>query len=359
MTKLRIFKNISPITISFVLLIFICHGAVFAQQWHTTLEVLRPSEKSFAKGIDNLLLVNNSVTQPDDFGHALILYDADKGNQSIDLSEAAIRVLFAAAQQFDYSGMFLSVGLVEHSSATGSFFAKNSLSREQTDSLCRVYQSDAVLSLDRVLIYDKLEEYIDEDYNFRGILEVYATTMWTLITSEGTIRLLNRSDTLYWESSGKNSSFASEQLPDRQTALLDVAEYIGEKFALQYISQWERVDRYLYENNNLLISEGLQQFIRKKWETAILIWQKAYEEAKGKGQRKKTDYETMAYSAANIAVAQEISGDIGSAIQWATTATQAFDKINTVEAAQQQVNLTFYTKELQQREKEEQKLSVL
>lgn len=335
-----------------VSVLFAVSDSATAQQLHTTLDVLRPARKSFVKNINNLLIVNNSIKQPDDFGHSLVLYGSNRGNQSIDLSGAAKSVLFAATKEFDYSGLFSSVGLVEYSLANGTFFAGNSLSHETVDSLCKQYGADALLSLDRVIIYDLQEAFLDENYNHQVVFEVFATTMWTFSFTDGTIQSLSRSDTLYWEGNSYNSSLALQQLPDRQTALMDVAEYAGEQFAKQYLPQWETVDRYLYENSNDLIQIGLTKFTHRQWNDAIDIWQQAYDDAIGKGRKSKTDYQTRAYAAANIAVAQEICDNLSAAQQWAKSSAEAFGKIDTADAAQQQVNLTFYMRELEQRLKE-------
>ena len=332
--------------------------ACFAQQWHTTLDVLRPAVKDFPRGVADMLIVNNTVKQPDDFGHALVLFGNNKGNQTIDLAQAATRALFAATQHFDESGLFSSVGLVNRSMADGTFFAGNSLSRKLTDSLCLAYNSDAVLALDRILIYDREELYLGDDYNYYAYLQVYVTTSWTLTTRSGSFSTLTRSDTLLWEGSSYDSNLAFDKLPDRQTALLDVAEYAGEQFAIQFIPQWETVDRYLYENSDSLLTEGMRHFTCRRWQQAVRTWQQCYDLSKQAGKKSKTNLmENCAYAAADIAVTCEILGDLAQARQWAKLSIEAFSKMQSADAAQQQVNMTFYLQELEQRQKDETKLS--
>lgn len=342
---------------SFVIfLLSLLSVSVFAQQWHTTLDVLRPAAKTFPQGVSDLLIVNNTVQQPEDFGHALVAYGSVKGNESIDLSQAATRCLFAATQQFDFSGLFSSVGLVVKSQATGTFFASNSLLRPQTDSLCSTYEADAALSLDRLVIYDRKEIDLDVNYNYYAYLEVYAVSSWTLTRRNGQITTLTHVDTLYWESLSRTSSEALEQLPDRQTALLDVAEYTGEQFAKKFIPQWETVDRYMYENTDSLMKEAMRHFTYRRWEQAIELWQSCYDLSKSGSKKQKNLTENCAYSAADLAVANEITGDINAAIKWAKLSIEAFSKMESADAAQQQVNMTFYLRELEQRKKEEQEL---
>lgn len=340
--------------ISLSVLIICLTSYIFAQQWHTTLDIRCAAKDVFPAQVSNLLIVNNAVVQPDDFGHALIMFSTSS-NERIDLSQAPLLALFAAAEVFDHSELFSSVGVYEKSQANGPFFAANSLTRQQVTELCEAYNADAVLSLDRVLIYDKKEVYETTDMNFYAYLEVYATTNWTLTLNSGKYYSLNHSDTLVWDGISYNSTIALDELPDRQTALLDVARYAGEQFAKQFIPQWQTVDRYLYSNSDELINKGMEHFTYKRWQQAIEVWKQAWEVynpatiKKSKKQDMAQLYENAAYAAANIAVAEEIQDNIKEAIKWAKLSAETFGKIDKTEALQQQVNMTYYQRQLEQR----------
>ncbi|MBR1809694.1 MAG: hypothetical protein IJ776_09955 [Paludibacteraceae bacterium] len=331
--------------------------AVSAQQWHTTIDVRRSAVKAFPEGVSDLLIVNNAVQQPADFGHALVMYGSQKENERIDLTQAATRTLFAATEQLDISGLFSSVGLVAKNQATGTFFQSSSLTKPQSDSLCSVYQADGSLSLDRLVIYDRKEIYLGEDYNYYAYLEVFAVSSWTLMRNNGQITTFTHADTLVWNGSSYDSSLALEQLPDRQTALLDVAEYTGEEFAKQFIPQWETVDRYMYENADSLMAAGMSHFTHRRWERALDLWQQCYDISKQGSRKQKQMLENCAYAAADLAVANEITGNLSAAVKWAKLSVEAFGKMQSADAAQQQVNMTFYLRELEQRRKDEDKLS--
>lgn len=324
----------------------------YAQQWHTTLDVRRPAAKQLPAAVNDLLVVNNAVSQPDNFGHAVVSYGVNRGSESIDLKEVPQLMLFAVTERLDYSGMFSSVGLVSKSQNAGSFFSDVSLNSRQADSLAGMYMADALLVLDKVVIYDK-HELLRDDYDYYAVLEAYTTSTWTLLTKQGggwRSAVIIHADTLVWEESSYDSSLALQQLPDRHTALLDMATYSAERFAAQYIPQWETVDRYLYQNRNDLLAEGMTHFTYRRWQQAAETWQAAYEAA-------KDGDETKAYAAADIAVAEEIQGDLQSARQWAKRSAEAFGRMKSADAAQQQVNVTYYMRELEQRERDEKKLN--
>ena len=328
-----------------------------AQQWHTTLDIRRPATKAIPDNVEDLLIVNNAVRQPDDLGHSTLDDGQSSGPQSFDLSKAPAQVLFAAAEKLDYSYFFWSVGLVPESQNKGTYFSGETLTISEVETLCQNYNANAVLALDRITLYDKQESFLGDNSDYYAYLEIYANSSWTLFYRSGNSwasTILTHSDTLFWEGKDYDRTLALEQLPDRHEALLDVAAYTGELFAESLIPQWSTVDRYLYENQNPLISEGMKHFTYRRWEKAVEVWEEAYE---ADYDRKKERYENRAYAAANIAVAEEILGDLVASRQWAKESADAFGKIGTADAIQQQVNLTFYMREIEQRLKDENNLA--
>lgn len=313
---------------------------VNAQQWHTTLDVLRPAAQQLPDSINDLLIVNNIATQPDDFGHADKQDDQLTGKSNIDLRTAPLLLLAAATQVLDESGLFLSVSLLEHSQNKGNYYQKYSLPQTAVDSLCRLYHTDAVLACDQLVVYDIKESYLTDSYTYLAYLEAYQSTQWTLYCQNGKTQRYQYADTLYWEHEEYSRNGAMQGLPDRRTALLDMSAYVGEQFANRFVPQWEQVDRYFYENDNQYIKQGLEAFVHQRWEQALSLWQQAYAEK---------DHLTQAYAAANIAGTYEITGGLQAALQWVDKAISAFDRLHSADAQQQKVNLTYYKRQLQQR----------
>lgn len=330
--------------ICITILILLLSQTIAAQQLHTTLDVLRPAQRQLPADINDLLIVNNIAVQPKEFGHANKRDDASAGMSEIDLGKAPLYLLFATTQTLEESDMLQSVSLLEHSQNKGSFYMKHSLGRTEVDSLCQIYGTDAVLSCDQLVIYDVEESYFTDAYTYLAYLEAYQTTVWTLHYPDGRHQSYAYSDTLYWEHEDYTREAAVAGLPDRQTALLDMSAYIGERFAGSFVPYWETVDRYFYENDNRYIQQGWSAFVRKQWDMALQHWQEAYAEK---------DRLTQAYAAANIAGTYEIKGDMDTAISWVDNAIAAFSHLHSADAQQQKVNLSYYKQQLQQRQRDE------
>lgn len=322
-----------------------------AQQWHTTLDVLRPAQYSLPHGIEHLLVVNNTVRMPDEYGHALLANGTVAGRTSVNTEQLPFHFLFSLTQQLDGQGLLSDVSLLEHSQNTrGSFRTVALLNRSQVDSLCREYQSDALLVCNRFLAYDTLGVSLTGNETYYAYLVAYETYSFSLqYPGKAETLYFTGTDTLYWESTAYTVDEALEGLPDRQQALTDMASYIGGQVAMRFVPVWETVDRYLYDGKDKGIKQGLEYLKYKQWDKAIGEWTRTYNSAEKSSLR--------AYAAANTAVASEIKNDLAGAVLWCKRSLEAFSESSGPEALQQQINIRYYLKQLEQRQKDEAKLN--
>lgn len=322
-----------------------------AQQWHTTLDVLRPAQYSLPHDIEHLLIVNNTVPQPDDYGHTLLTNGTPTGRTSVNTKQLPFRFLFSLTQQLDEQGLLSDVSLLEHSQNTrGSFRTTALLNRSQVDSLCREYQSDALLVCNRFLSYDTLGVYLMDNESYYAFLVAYETYAFSLQYPDKAETLYyTGTDTLYWESTAYALDKALDGLPDRQQALTDMASYVGEQVATRFAPVWETVDRYFYDCRDDGIKQGLEYLKYKQWDKAIDAWAQTYNTAKNNL--------LQAYAAANTAVVSEIKNDLDGAVLWGNRALKAFSSSSEPKALQQQINIRYYLKQLEQRQKDEAKLN--
>lgn len=326
---------------------------VVAQQWHTTLDVLRPARYDIPQDIQHLLIVNNSGSQPKDFGHILLSGSTPVGKASIDVTQVPVHFLFALTRGLDESNLFSSVSLLESAQNTsGSFRNSAAMKSQQVDSLCYEYQSDAALICNRFITYDTLGVFLAEDESYYAYLvayEYYSFSLQVAGKTEATYYM--GIDTLYWESNANTLNDALAGLPDRQTALEDMGLYIGERFAKCFHPTWETVDRYFYDCRDKDIKRGLEYLRHQQWDKAIEIWEQVYATSK-KGLFK-------AYAAANIAVVYEIKSDMENALLWANKAVGAFSVLHSAESLQQKANMQYYIQQLEQRQQDEVRLGML
>lgn len=327
-------------------ILIICSLAISAQQHFFTVEIRQPAEENalaYDTTIRSLLLVNNTLTQPDDFGHKNKVNDISSGEASIDLHDAARHCLFGLETGLLGQDAFDDISILEttqnHSS---NFYSRKQLSSKQIDSLCTLYATDAVLALNQLVIYDIQEVFLTDNDTYYAYLEVYASLQWTLQSKGKSARNITSSDTLVWAAEMNDEMAALLELPDRQTALLDFAYYAGEHLSRKLLPQWVSAERYLYSGKDTRFTTAFEAFRRQRWQDAINTWGHIYNDT-------KLDKLQRAYAAANIAVALEMQESFKMAISYADAALKLLATSRSPEALQQIANIRYYRSLLEKR----------
>ena len=323
-----------------------------AQQWHFTIDEYRDAERNALHGVRRVLVVNNALVQPDDFGHSTVLDGNNKSGISVRLDKALLYSLFSLTQTLDESGDFDAVELLDVSqNSSTNYYARESLSANKVQNLMQIYQVDALLVLNQLVLYDVLEAFQTDDGGQYAYIQAFAQSHWSMFFADASRRsqTLSYADTLIWESKVEYTrTQALNQLPNREDALLYLASTLGEGLGKSFVHSWVTVPRYLYDIADAHIEAGLQSFRYQRWEEAIGNWQMAMgNESKFEGRKSKVkDNKTAAVAAANIAIAYEMLGDYSSACDYANEASRLFGALKTAWGRQQQVNIRYYLEQV-------------
>ena len=323
-----------------------------AQQWHFTIDEYRDAERNALRGVRRVLVVNNALVQPDDFGHSTVLDGNNKSGISVRLDKALLYSLFSLTQTLDESGDFDAVELLDVSqNSSTNYYARESLSANKVQNLMQIYQVDALLVLNQLVLYDVLEAFQTDDDGQYAYIQAFAQSHWSMFFADASRRsqTLSYADTLIWESKVEYTrTQALNQLPNREDALLYLASTLGEGLGKSFVHSWVTVPRYLYDIADAHIEAGLQSFRYQRWEEAIGNWQMAMgNESKFEGRKSKVkDNKTAAVAAANIAIAYEMLGDYSSACDYANEASRLFGALKTAWGRQQQVNIRYYLEQV-------------
>ena len=323
-----------------------------AQQWNFTIDEYRDAERNALRGVRRVLVVNNALVQPDDFGHSTVLDGNNKSGISVRLDKALLYSLFSLTQTLDESGDFDAVELLDVSqNSSTNYYARESLSANKVQNLMQIYQVDALLVLNQLVLYDVLEAFQTDDGGQYAYIQAFAQSHWSMFFADATRRsqTLSYADTLIWESRVEYTrTLALNQLPNREDALLYLASTLGEGLGKSFVHSWVTVPRYLYDIADAHIEAGLQSFRYQRWEEAIGDWQMAMgNESKFEGRKSKVkDNKTAAVAAANIAIAYEMLGNYSSACDYANEASRLFGALKTAWGRQQQVNIRYYLEQL-------------
>ena len=325
------------------------------QQWYFSVDERYPAERSQLQGKHRILVVNNALEQPQDFGHTTMIDGDSQENIPVNLSRSIVYCLFSAVQAMDYSGEFDAVELMDISQNTSTnYYSRKALSHAQAERLCADYQADALLILNQLVLYDVLESFPVENGAYYAYLQAYAQSHWTIhYAGQSREVSFTQADTLLWESQLYYTRAQSlSNLPPRQEALLYLAQELGQKIGGSFLPSWQEARRYIYEMDEL--KAGLDAFRYQRWKEAIHHWQKVVNDESSKGvnsskrfKRGKDNKKVAACAAANIAIAYEMQGDYSSACAYANEACRLFGAWKTAYGRQQQVNIRYYLEQLQ------------
>ena len=331
------------------LLLVLCSLYVNAQQqWYFSVDERYPAERQQLQGKQRILVVNNALTQPQDFGHSTILDGENTGNVEIDLSRSVLYCLFATTQSMESTGEFDAVELMDISqNHSTNYYTRTPLTFSQAERLCADYQADALLTLNQLVLYDVVESFPTDEGTYYAYLQAYAQSHWTIHYAGQTREVtFTQADTLLWESQlHYNRTQSLSDLPSRQEALLYLARELGNCMGSSFAPSWQTTRRYIYELPDL--QAGLDAFRLQRWNSAINQWLTIVD---------SKDKKAAACAAANIAIAYEMLGDYVSACDYAQRASRLFGAWKTAYGRQQQVNIRYYLAQLQARQARERDL---
>ncbi len=177
----------------------------------------------------------------------------------------------------------------------------------KVNELCKRHNSDVLVSLDDVSIFNNYETWYDgEQYN--GVANISSFHTWTVYDPMTESHLLHKTDldSLQAHDTSYNlERLIRDELPHREEIMETVAFAIGENLGKQLVSTWETVYREYYDTGSREMREAASKVKAEKWQEALNIWEKIQKEGRGK---------LKARSAFNAAVVYERMGKIDKAL---------------------------------------------
>jgi len=318
---------------------------------YTTLDVLRPAQAEFAPEVENLLIVNNSKVQPENFGHTTRFFTGQMQEVSVPTDSVSLFALSVLTDAIDNINFFNSVDLLLNSiNRNTNFSSITPLPRATVVNLSRMHDADAILSLDHIAVRSDVREYIhhhrDLGYSLSlAVLEVRYESWWSIhYPNSPEVVGLHFRDSLIWESDWHHDRVeALEALPYRYDALIDGALFVGQNSVRRFLPFWEKSDRFFFNPSNRLMRQAIDSVVVQNWESALELWKQVFESSENNRLR--------AESANNIAIAYEILGDFDEALKYAKISYELFNTTVTTRESTL-IRLSDYIQELQRRKVE-------
>lgn len=311
---------------------------------HLAINVRCPgSEQSLSGGV---MLVNNTLTQPAELGHKVIVGGSVVTYPTMDHSQIGRQILFSTLVRLTDEREYTDISILDKSINIGSSFYKRApLSSARMDSLCHLYQMGTLLILNQVVCQSVTECFQSDEYQYYAYTQMISSSHWTVYQRGKGEETITRQDTLLWEGDGISIDRALQELPTREEAAMALTELVGSRMVDRLFVHWQTVDRYLYMDRNSQISTGLTAFRQGRWQQAIEAWLKVYQLPKS-----KQSISLKAKAAANIAIAYEMMDQLEVAEEWVQAAIRQWDEKESVEAEQEEANLRNYAKQLKKRQ---------
>ena len=320
------------------------------EQWYFYVDERYPAERNQLQGKQRILVVNNALSQPHDFGHTTVVDGENSGAVLVDLNRSNLYCLFSITQTMERSGAFEVVELLDRTQNTSNnYYTRQPLSFAQAERLCAEYQAEVLLVLNQLVLYDIVESFPTDEGAYYAYLQAYAQSHWTIhYAGQSREASFTQADTLLWESRLHYTRTQSlSDLPSRQEALLHLSQELGSRLGNSFVPSWQSSRRYIYDMPTPHLQAGLNAFRIQHWQEAIGEWQLAMG---------KEDKKAAACAAANMAIAYEMQGDYASACDYAHHAIRLFGVWKTAYGRQQQANIRYYLAHLQDRQARERDL---
>ena len=185
--------------------------------------------------------------------------------------------------------------------------------------------ADIFIILDSLNMQMNNEEYTDhysypvEYYKYRKLRISAFWSVYDLIEKKR-LDKYNYADTLYWEEVGYMKAEVDKNMPGVEQCIREASYFAASDYAKRVFPGWQTELRYYFITGNTDFKIAAELVKNNKWEEASAIWEK---------YTKDIDKEIASRACFNLALANEMSGNIDIAIAWAETSEKIKKKSRT------------------------------
>lgn len=308
-------------------IIFLCCliglASVSCKSYYTTLtiETPIPSKEELPSEIQSLTLMNRSINSQflnhnEDSLQSYFFRNGYQLSQIVLDSVATDTAIIALSALLFESGRYDVVVPVERNIYRSLSYEMlpDTLSPTQVSEICAIYNTDALMILERFstkLMADYSREQVlanSNNYFFYATLDLKYNAFFRIYKPGiGTpIKEIELIDTISWESSDDSQERLFRKLPSVKQALINAGIKVALDIDSKISQSWSSEKRgfYLFDRKNDL---GQRLMNENKTEEASAFW-KEKAQSTNKKIRSRAEY--------NLALANELDGNIDQAIEW-------------------------------------------
>jgi hypothetical protein len=292
------------------------------------LNVLRPADVSIRKHIQSVALVNRAKPK----SKVANVIEAVLTGEDLFQDKSGKEKALTGIYNMMYNSPRFSVLMTDlylEGSGAGSVFP-DPLSWQQVEKYCADYKTDALLALETfdsdnsVTTNTRTVDKKDAEGKVIKVVEHVAELRVRVMLGfrlydpkdKGIADEYHFTEVRTWKSTGTTPDLAIRGLISRRAASDEASLSAGTKYGYRICPTWVRVRRNIYKKGkNKDIKYGYKLASAKKWEEADKVWRDvaSYEKKKTAGR-----------AAYNVAISQEVLGNLYDAQEWATYAYTEF-----------------------------------
>jgi|GEM_PF-499869 len=319
--KQLIFKKFS---FSILLAIIICSCSSMQK---ITVQVSTPPLHPVSPEIQSLAILNRSLTRNftnlgrDSLEKILVNSELDLDTVMLDSVAADTAIQVAAKALFESDRFDVVVPVQRNLIRNDQGGLRAPLDKDFIEKICKDFKVNAVLVLEsfsekimtnldvqRFWYGFDVERYADQ---YKGTINLAYNLEWRLYKPflNPPIERYNTKDTVFWNSFDYSLRNMYDKLPSLKEVLIGGGIAAGLDMADNISPKWNDEMRRYYITGNKEADAAVPLIKADKWEEAAEVWKK-FAGASSKNLRSKVEY--------NLALAAEMTGDMDSAIEWAT-----------------------------------------
>ena len=298
------------------LLLLMC--ACFSCRMIRVIEIqsYNPAPITFPSNINTVMIIDNSAQQPDNVGHRY--WSMTNHDSIIAVSADSTAYLFCTSlgKAIAESPLFEDIRICDDTLRRDSLFFKiQPFTRDEVESICEEYGTDALITLDKLNFQTTLYTLnLRNNTGENSISVEISGELRALWPGQPNLYVFPFSDTLIWSASDEYyfPMLASFTPSDVKEAMRYFSEYMGYKTHTFFVPHWSEEKRWFYRSFSSEWRRATAFASAKRWEEAAKIWTPMYE--------KTTHWKQKSQLASNLALCYEISGDFSKALEYAQVA---------------------------------------
>ena len=298
------------------------------------IETVVPANIEFPGSFNKIVFINMESDLNDDQKTDTLLYKIITQEMNMGFIDAIKSTAGIDSSRFLYLKGFPDKNRVYNDDTISWYFLEG---------IAKKSDADIYIILDSLKMHMNNEQYTDhysypvEYYKYR---DLSISAFWSVYDLIGKKRLdkYNYVDTLYWEREGYVKAEVEKNMPGIEQSIREASYFSASDYAKRIFPGWQTEVRYYFVTGNTDFKLAAEYVKNSKWEEASALWEK---------YTKDIDKEIASRACFNLALANEMTGNLDIAIAWAETSEKIKKKSRT----------RYYIYNLKMRKEELEKLS--